>query len=132
MRATPSTRTDQSHDPVLHTSARGVSYTEIIGLLLFRGMSLPGITRRRMTAADRLHLIDQRGDRPFPTHRIRLRFDSSATNHMFNMLIARAAMAMMVTSEIVLSSIIINLAREVSGRTSVGLNAVEVQKARNR
>ena len=67
-----------------------------------------------------------------PTHRIRLHFDSSATHHVFNMLIARAAMAMMVTSEIVLSTIIINLAREVSGRTSVGLKAVEVQKARNR
>ena len=77
-------------------------------------------------------LIDQRGDRPLPTHRIRLHFDSSATHHVFNMLIARAAMAMMVTSEIVLSTIIINLAREVSGRTSVGLKAVEVQKARNR
>jgi hypothetical protein len=33
------------------------------------------------------------------------------------MLIARAAIAMMVTSEIVLSTIIIILAREVSGRT---------------
>lgn len=49
-----------------------------------------------------------------------------------SMLIARAPTAMIVTNEIVLSSIINNLAREVSGAASVGLNAVAVSNARNR
>ena len=48
------------------------------------------------------------------------------------MLIARDATATVVTSEIVLSSIISILAREVSGNTSVGLNAVAVEYARYR
>ena len=51
---------------------------------------------------------------------------------MPSMFIARAATATVVTSEIVLSSIIKSLLRDVSGCTSVGLNAVAVQKARNR
>jgi len=50
--------------------------------------------------------------------------DLSTANQVPSMLIARAAMAMMVTREIMLSAIINNLAREVSGMTSVGLNAV--------
>jgi hypothetical protein len=49
-----------------------------------------------------------------------------------SMLIARAATVTIVTRETVLSNIISILAREVSGRTSVGLNAVAVQNARNR
>jgi len=49
-----------------------------------------------------------------------------------SMLIARAATVMIVTNEIVLSIIISNLAREVSGKSSVALNAVAVPNARNR
>jgi len=43
------------------------------------------------------------------------------------MLIARAATAMTVMSEIVLSSISSNMAREVNGCAAAGLNAVAVQ-----
>jgi hypothetical protein len=46
------------------------------------------------------------------------------------MLIARDAMATVVTSEIALSTIISILARGVSGNTSVELNAVAVEYAR--
>ena len=49
-----------------------------------------------------------------------------------SMLIARAATAMIVTNEITLSSIINNLAREVSGKSGVGLNPVAVSNARNK
>jgi aquaporin Z len=49
-----------------------------------------------------------------------------------SMLIARAATVTIVTNEIVLSSIINNLARDVSGKSSVALNAVAVPNARNR
>jgi hypothetical protein len=48
------------------------------------------------------------------------------------MLIAREAMAMIVTNEITLSNIINSLARKVRGGASVGLKAVAVQNARNR
>jgi hypothetical protein len=48
------------------------------------------------------------------------------------MLIAREATTTIVTSEIVLSSIISILARDVRGRASVGLNAVAVENPRNR
>jgi len=47
-------------------------------------------------------------------------------------LIARAATVMIVTNEKILSSIINSLARAVSGKSSVALNAVAVPKARNR
>ena len=47
-------------------------------------------------------------------------------------LIAREATMASVASEMQLSSIISNLARAVSGMTSVVLNAVAVEKARNR
>jgi hypothetical protein len=43
------------------------------------------------------------------------------------MLITRAATAIIVMSETVLSTIINNLAREVIGKASVGLKAVAVQ-----
>jgi hypothetical protein len=46
--------------------------------------------------------------------------------------IARDATTTIVTSEIALSSIIRILARDVSGSTSVGLNAVAVEKPRNK
>jgi len=46
------------------------------------------------------------------------------------MLIARDATTTIVTSENPLSSIISNLARDVSGRASVGLNAVAVENPR--
>ena len=48
------------------------------------------------------------------------------------MLIARDMTATIVASEIVLSSIISILARDVSGMTSVVLNAVAVEYPRNR
>lgn len=48
------------------------------------------------------------------------------------MLMARAATVTSVRSETALSSIISSFARDVSGRVSVGLNAVAVEKARNR
>ena len=48
------------------------------------------------------------------------------------MLIARAATITSVTSETELSTIISIFARPVSGRTSVGLNAVAVQNDRNK
>jgi hypothetical protein len=47
-------------------------------------------------------------------------------------LIALAATTTSVTSEIALSLIIANLARPVSGRASVVLKAVAVEKPRNR
>ena len=47
-------------------------------------------------------------------------------------LIARAPTTTIVTSEMALSSIIVILARAVTGTTSVALNAVAVEKARNR
>ena len=45
---------------------------------------------------------------------------------------ATAATAMTVTNEIVLWSIISTLVRDVSGKASVGLNAVAVSNARKR
>ena len=48
------------------------------------------------------------------------------------MLIARAATAARFTSEIVLSTIINSLARDVRGRVSVGLKAVAVVNDRNK
>jgi len=48
------------------------------------------------------------------------------------MLIARDMTVTIVASEIVLSSIISSLARDVSGMTSVVLNAVAVEYPRNR
>jgi hypothetical protein len=57
---------------------------------------------------------------------------STVIGQLPSMLIARAATVTIVTRETVLSNIISILAREVSGRTSVGLNAVAVQNARNR
>jgi hypothetical protein len=57
---------------------------------------------------------------------------SKVIGQLPSMLIARAATVTIVTRETVLSNIISILAREVSGSTSVGLNAVAVENARNR
>ena len=59
-------------------------------------------------------------------------FSGTSYTQVPRMLIARDATATIVTSEIVLSSIISALARDVSGRTSVELNAVAVEYARYR
>jgi Alpha amylase, catalytic domain len=94
-----------------------------------------GLAAARKALADRkLRLrLDFVPNHVAPDHPwVKWRYISPVIAQLPSMLIARAATVTIVTRETVLSNIINILAREVSGRTSVGLNAVAVQNARNR